>query len=265
MTAPYSVSGSLNTGCAPPSVSSTGCSTRRIGFDVRIEEVTGEIAALALQGPMLLLGAARAGARRRRDARAFRDAAVTPCPAIRRRASSRCSCRGRASPAISAMSCGWTRPMPSGSGTRLMAAGSRPRHQARRLPGAQHRAPRGGLPAAEPRLRIERAHAAHRDLALAARAGPRLAGRFRQGAFHRPARAPRGEPRQAAPPARRPGHRRYQAGAQRAALRRSRRPARDRQCHLGRLVADLQAQHRARDGRRRRTSSWGARSGRRST
>ena len=51
MMAPFSAWANPSTASARRNGRSTGCSIRRIGFDVQVSEVTGEIAALAVQGP----------------------------------------------------------------------------------------------------------------------------------------------------------------------------------------------------------------------
>ena len=95
--------------------------------------------------------------------------------------------------------------------------GQHPRRAADRLARAQHRAHRGRVPAAAGGFCLRGAHALPRHRALAARARARVAGRFRQGALHRPARAARASRAGPAPSARGSGCGRQQAGAQCAA------------------------------------------------
>src|SRR5450631_429308 len=132
---------------------------------------------------------------------------------------------------------------------RLDGGGTLTRNSRHRLAGTQPGASRGRLPESERRLRVRGAHPSHRPRSFSAGTRPGMAGRFRQGAFHR---TPRAALRTATEPktaARGTRYCRQQTGAQRAAVREGRRQAGNRQRHLGGMVADLRAQHRPCYGR----------------
>ena len=167
----------------PPTRSSAGCARTAPGSTSTITEETEATAALALQGPLSRDVLEAATGESFADLRYFRRRGRP------RSARSRSTCRGPATPATSATSCGSRPRARSRSGTRSMAAG-----------GAYGIRPAGmlaldvvrleaGLDPARGRLHLGPPRDEPRAELLARRDRPRPAGQLRQGRLRRPARA----------------------------------------------------------------------------
>ena len=202
-----------------------------IGFDVEIDDVTEDIAGLALQGPTsyaVLRALELMGVERLKP---FDIGSSSP--RALELTISRTGFTGDLGYEL------WLPPRAAESlWDRLMAAGSLTRPEATGFPRPQYRAHRGRVPAAQRRIHLCRAYLAGRARALAVRTRPRLAGRFRQGAFHRPTRAAGRAARRGGAPTGRIGHRGQQAGAQCAGLLDPYGPAGDRCGDVRDLVTD---------------------------
>ena len=234
-----------------------------IGFDVEIREVTEEVAALAVQGPTsctLLKAVGLAGVERLKP---FEHAALSMRGQRRRRTHrlmvSRTGFTGDLGYEL------WMQPDGRRSGLgRAHGGGPQPRGPADRLAGAQHGAHRGGLPAAERRFRVRGAHPRTGTERSPLELGLAWLVDFDKGHFTgrrallaEQARGPRRQLVGLDVEGNKPAHN--------ALLYRERAGrARGRQRDLGDLVADLQAQHRARYGAMRRTSPRARPSGPRS-
>ncbi len=222
-----------------------------IGFDVEIAEITEEVAALAVQGPTscaLLRALGLEGIERLRpfELGHFRLALHRPvaAPPIELMVS-RTGFTGDLGYEL------WMRPadaenvwdalMEEGRGRGIRPIGSQALNIARIEAGFL--LPHLDFVSAAQTLRIGTERS---PLEL----GPRLAGRFREGAFHRPPRTVRRARPRGASPAGRARRRGQQAGSQRTAVRHPLRQDAGRQRQLCDLVADLQAQSRARHARR---------------
>ena len=210
-----------------------------IGYDVSVTEITEEIAALSLAGPLLLCRPEARGLRGGGQAQAVPARAI---PLRGRRLTS--PSRAPASPAISAMNCG-RRPIARSICGICCSKPARSTAYGRSAPPrstwrASKRASSSPTWISSPPNRP-----CAGPLALALRDGPRLDDRFRQGPFQRQARARRREGQ---------GH--FEMGIGRARYRRqcrgrafahlSQQETRGRPCDGGDLVADHQAQYRAR-------------------
>ena len=206
------------------------------GLDVTIEEITEDVASLALQGPLsmtLLRDLGLAGI----DALALFRIALFELDGARLMVS-RTGFTGDLGYEL------WIAPAHAGMlWDRLMAAGRVQAADRHRLRGARSGAHRGWLHPGQCRVHLGDAYTARQPDALALRTWPRLDGQPREGPLHRQARARCREGARRPAPA--PGRARHRGQETSRRILPLCRQNRGRAHHLGDLVAGAQAQYSA--------------------